>query len=221
MEALVILGAAACATVLVLGGFGGALWLGLRALGARHRRLVALPVRPIAELVPGPARVKVRGRVVPLGDLVRDPLEAEPCVAYEFDVKAKSEPSGSGARRAWSWNRVAGAAQTGDFALDDGTGLVRIVGPVALIGLREDPETDDPRLHPFARAQLPALREGATLAGVRKLLRAGVEVRAVGRVAAEPDAPSSAYRDRAPRLRLVASEDGEVLVGDRDDWFGP
>jgi hypothetical protein len=103
----------------------------------RARWLARVPWSEIGGLQPGP--IKVRGRVVADGELLRGPLSRRDCVYYHFRVQEKRQrggppPHGGGTY----WKTVIDDAQYVPFSLDDGTGCVALRLKLAELDVHPD-----------------------------------------------------------------------------------
>jgi hypothetical protein len=179
---LAVFGVVALAIVGTIGWSGVAyLWRRRRMLRAPRGRTgeVALAAAAAAAPAAAAATWRVRGRVVGAGEGegLAAPVSGRHCVAWVAEIEERREP-------AWEpWRTVAGAAP---FALDDGTGALRVEPRAALWHLARAGETYGGALvDEAARARLFDAGEGETPPRadwrvVEKVVQSGEELEAVG-----------------------------------------
>ena len=131
------LGHAAELFLWVVVALGGA-WIFGTAFG-RMRLSRAIDATPTSKVRSMPiGKVELKGRGQALGQPIKTPFSAAPCLWYRFTVEVEKPETDSQGRVSMRWSTVDSGESSAPFQLDDGTGCVMVVPEGAEI---DAPET--------------------------------------------------------------------------------
>jgi hypothetical protein len=172
---------------------------------AVRRVLRHITRRPIAELAEGGAAV-VRGTAVTVDAPLIAPVSGVPCIGYHLLVHVCDAIAVDDAR-------------CGSFAIDDGTGTLRVDRDDLEFVALDAPVRYGPELPPAIAARIPRAWLGLPVRWTEGVLRPGMSVAACGLVSFATGA-GEMYREArrnieliaSPSFPLVASPDADLAV---------
>ena len=181
--------------------------------GTAIEKLRSVSARAIAEVRKDGRRVKVTGRVSPIGEALTSPFGQRPCAAYRVRLIALEE----------HWPRqLVDESRHVPFRIEDDTGVARIdVSEIRLVTASSRVLTQeggghlDPELRVFLREHDLSATMGERVVVEQAVVLPGAEVAALGisQIVVDPSRSGRSYREPARELRLGELPDGPVIVG--------